>query len=84
MNPTNKTNPTCSRVLVCYFEFPLTQLLREWIPLILGTLGILGILGIFFLGHWNFEFEICLEFDAWNLEFQRFRERLLSYFPVTL
>ncbi len=27
-------------------------------------------------GHWYFEFEICLEFDAWNLEFQRFRERL--------
>ncbi len=28
------------------------------------------------LGHRYFEFEICLEFDAWNLGFQRFRERL--------
>jgi hypothetical protein len=27
------------------------------------------------LGHSYFEFEICLEFDAWNLGFRRFRER---------
>jgi len=24
-------------------------------------------------GHWYLEFEICLEFDAWNLRFYRFR-----------
>ncbi|MEA1945742.1 MAG: hypothetical protein U9N83_00400 [Thermodesulfobacteriota bacterium] len=27
------------------------------------------------LGHWYLEFEICLEFNAWNLGFQKFRER---------
>ena len=26
------------------------------------------------LGHSYLEFEICLEFDAWNLGFQRFRD----------
>jgi hypothetical protein len=31
MNPSNKTNLKCSQVLICYFKFPLTQLLREWI-----------------------------------------------------
>ncbi len=69
MNPTNKTNPTCSRVLVCYFGFSLTQLLSERIPLILvtlGTLGILGILGI--LG--TFLFGIYLSFGICYLEFQ--------------
>jgi hypothetical protein len=34
-----------NHILVCYFEFALTQLLREWITFNLGTLGILGTLG---------------------------------------
>ena len=28
------------------------------------------------LDHLYFEFEICLKFDAWNLGFQGFRERV--------
>jgi len=30
----------------------------------------------FSLKYWYLEFEICLEFDAWNLGFHRYRERL--------
>ena len=28
---------------------------------------------------WSLKFEICLKFDAWNLGFERFHERLRDF-----